>query len=219
MIEPDHAARRGRDDRRRISATGQVYETPGHAPSHVCLFQPERRLLISGDHLLGRISLFFDYGWSPDPVGEFLASLDIVDALELASPVGPRQAVHRRPRPHRGQPQAGGRAAGDGVRRGSRAEPTTALDDRARASTSEPMTQSNAAWLLSQTLCYLAHLEGRGGWRGSRTASSSAGAGRSAATSNAARRAKDARGRTLAPGRNLDTFVSRLVGCPHHADR
>src|SRR5271167_3199730 len=25
-----------------------VYETPGHAPSHVCLFQPERRLLISG---------------------------------------------------------------------------------------------------------------------------------------------------------------------------
>ncbi len=29
----------------------QVYETPGHAPSHICLFQPERRLLISGDHL------------------------------------------------------------------------------------------------------------------------------------------------------------------------
>ena len=34
----------------------QVYETPGHAPSHVCLHQPDRRLLISGDHLLGRIS-------------------------------------------------------------------------------------------------------------------------------------------------------------------
>jgi glyoxylase-like metal-dependent hydrolase (beta-lactamase superfamily II) len=33
-----------------------VIETPGHAPSHVCLFQPERRLLISGDHLLGRVS-------------------------------------------------------------------------------------------------------------------------------------------------------------------
>ena len=49
-----------------------AYETPGHAPSHVCLFQPERRLLISGDHLLGRISLYFEYGYSPDPVGEFL---------------------------------------------------------------------------------------------------------------------------------------------------
>ena len=58
-----------------------TYETPGHAPSHVCLFQPERRLLISGDHLLGRISLYFEYGYSPDPVGEFLSSLDVVERL------------------------------------------------------------------------------------------------------------------------------------------
>ena len=58
-----------------------AYETPGHAPSHVCLFQPERRLLISGDHLLGRISLYFEYGYSPDPVGEFLRSLDVVQRL------------------------------------------------------------------------------------------------------------------------------------------
>ncbi len=58
-----------------------AYETPGHSPSHVCLFQPERRLLISGDHLLGRISLYFEYGYSPDPVGEFLSSLDVVERL------------------------------------------------------------------------------------------------------------------------------------------
>jgi len=59
----------------------KVYETPGHAPSHVCMFQPEHRLLISGDHLLGRISLYFDYGYTPDPVGEFLSSLDTVERL------------------------------------------------------------------------------------------------------------------------------------------
>jgi len=59
----------------------RVLETPGHAPSHVCLFQDERRLLISGDHLLGRISLYFDYGWTDDPIGEFLRSLDVTDAL------------------------------------------------------------------------------------------------------------------------------------------
>lgn len=59
-----------------------AYETPGHAPSHVCLFQPERRLLISGDHLLGRISPYFDYGYTPDPVGEFLTSLTVVEALD-----------------------------------------------------------------------------------------------------------------------------------------
>jgi len=62
--------------------TWTVHETPGHAPSHVCLFQAQRRVLISGDHVLGRISLYFDYGYSPDPVGEFLASLDRVDALD-----------------------------------------------------------------------------------------------------------------------------------------
>ena len=61
----------------------QVHETPGHAPSHVVLHQPERRLLISGDHLLGRTVLFFDHGHTPDPVGEFLASLDRVEPLEV----------------------------------------------------------------------------------------------------------------------------------------
>jgi glyoxylase-like metal-dependent hydrolase (beta-lactamase superfamily II) len=61
----------------------QVVETPGHAPSHVVLHQPERRLLISGDHLLGRTVLFFDYGHSPDPVGEFCASLDRVEPLAV----------------------------------------------------------------------------------------------------------------------------------------
>ena len=71
---PRPARRRG--DRRPTSATWQVIETPGHAPSHVCLYQEERRILISGDHLLGRVSLYYDYGYSPDPVGEFLNSLD-----------------------------------------------------------------------------------------------------------------------------------------------
>jgi glyoxylase-like metal-dependent hydrolase (beta-lactamase superfamily II) len=63
--------------------TWQVIETPGHAPSHVCLHQPERRLLLSGDHLLGRTVMFFDYGHTPDPFGEFLASLDRVEPLAV----------------------------------------------------------------------------------------------------------------------------------------
>ncbi|MGH2804049.1 MAG: MBL fold metallo-hydrolase, partial [Thermoleophilaceae bacterium] len=63
--------------------TWRAYETPGHAPSHVVLHQPERGLLLSGDHLLGRVSLYYDYGYSPDPAGEFLTSLDRVDDLEV----------------------------------------------------------------------------------------------------------------------------------------
>jgi glyoxylase-like metal-dependent hydrolase (beta-lactamase superfamily II) len=61
----------------------RVIETPGHAPSHVVLHLPERRLLISGDHVLGRIAPYFDRGFSPDPVGEFLASLDRVAGLDV----------------------------------------------------------------------------------------------------------------------------------------
>jgi glyoxylase-like metal-dependent hydrolase (beta-lactamase superfamily II) len=63
--------------------TWAVVETPGHAPSHVCLHQPERRLLVSGDHLLGRAALFFDYGHTPDPIGEYLASLDRIEPLPI----------------------------------------------------------------------------------------------------------------------------------------
>ena len=63
--------------------TWQVHETPGHAPSHVVLHQPERKLLVSGDHLLGRTVLFFDYGHGGDPIGEFLTSLETVEDLDV----------------------------------------------------------------------------------------------------------------------------------------
>ena len=61
-----------------------VYETPGHAPSHVTFHQPDRGVLISGDHVLGRVSLYYDYGWTPDPAGEFLSSLDVVGELDAS---------------------------------------------------------------------------------------------------------------------------------------
>jgi glyoxylase-like metal-dependent hydrolase (beta-lactamase superfamily II) len=63
--------------------TWQVHETPGHAPSHVVLHQPGRKLLISGDHLLGRTVLFFDYGHTADPIGEFVSSLTEVEPLDV----------------------------------------------------------------------------------------------------------------------------------------
>ena len=81
MIEPDRDLVAGVEIDTDLGVW-RVLETPGHAPSHVCLFQAERRLLISGDHVLGRISLYFDYGWTPDPIGEFLCSLDVVDELD-----------------------------------------------------------------------------------------------------------------------------------------
>jgi glyoxylase-like metal-dependent hydrolase (beta-lactamase superfamily II) len=136
-----------------------VYETPGHAPSHVCLFQPERRLLISGDHVLGRISLFYDYGWTPDPVGEFLRSLDVVDALDarlaLSGHGKPFVDVHGHIEANQrlvAARLAGVLAALDGGR------PLTAVELIPDVYGQEP-GQSNSPWRLQETLCYLRHLE------------------------------------------------------------
>ncbi len=82
IVEPDRELLPGVEVETDLG-TWQVHETPGHAPSHVVLHQPERRLMISGDHLLGRTVLFFDHGHSPDPVGEFLGSLDEIEPLEV----------------------------------------------------------------------------------------------------------------------------------------
>jgi glyoxylase-like metal-dependent hydrolase (beta-lactamase superfamily II) len=61
----------------------QVIWTPGHSPGHICLYQPERRVLFSGDHILEHISP--NIGWQPDhdALGEFLSSLDRIAALQV----------------------------------------------------------------------------------------------------------------------------------------
>jgi glyoxylase-like metal-dependent hydrolase (beta-lactamase superfamily II) len=63
--------------------TWRVLETPGHDPAHVILHQPGSGLAITGDHLLGRVVLHFDYGNSPDPVAEYLTSLAATEALGI----------------------------------------------------------------------------------------------------------------------------------------
>jgi glyoxylase-like metal-dependent hydrolase (beta-lactamase superfamily II) len=61
----------------------EVVWTPGHSPGHVCLYDRQRRLLISGDHILQHISP--NIGWQPgrDALGEYLASLDRIAALDV----------------------------------------------------------------------------------------------------------------------------------------
>ena len=141
--------------------TWRVLETPGHAPSHVVLHQPERRLLISGDLVLGRVALYFDYGYTPDPVGEFLASLDRVDALDVRLTL----AGHAKPFTDlRGHVEGNRRLVNerlDGVRAALAGGEDTAYDI-ARRLYGEAWSPENASWLLTKTLCYLAFLERRG---------------------------------------------------------
>lgn len=60
-------------------------ETPGHTKGHMCLYETVKKILISGDHVLGditpNISLFMvEEG---NPLREYLQSLDKVDRLEI----------------------------------------------------------------------------------------------------------------------------------------
>jgi glyoxylase-like metal-dependent hydrolase (beta-lactamase superfamily II) len=141
-----------------------AYETPGHAPSHVCLFQPERRLLISGDHLLGRISLYFEYGYSPNPVGEFLNSLDVVERLGarlcLAGHGRTFTDVHAHIHGNRALVQE----HLEKVLKALAGSELTAFDV-VGAVYGEALSQQNGQWLLSQTLGYLTHLESTGAVR------------------------------------------------------
>jgi glyoxylase-like metal-dependent hydrolase (beta-lactamase superfamily II) len=136
-----------------------VYETPGHAPSHVVLHQPEHRLLLSGDHVLGRISLYFDHGWTQDPVGQFLDSLARVDALDVRLSL----SGHGRPFTDLHGHVEGNRALVaerlDAVvaALGERGEATAF--DLLRPVYAERLMPATAGWLLTTTLCYLEHLE------------------------------------------------------------
>jgi glyoxylase-like metal-dependent hydrolase (beta-lactamase superfamily II) len=139
------------------AGTWTVYETPGHAPSHVCLFQPERRLLISGDHLLGRISLYFDYGWTPDPVGEFLHSLDVVEGLgaRLCLPGHGRTFADVQAHIRGNRELVGERL--DAVRAAVRTAPLTAFEVIPHVY-GRSLSGQNAHWLMSKVLGYLTHL-------------------------------------------------------------
>jgi glyoxylase-like metal-dependent hydrolase (beta-lactamase superfamily II) len=150
----------------------RVVETPGHAPSHVCLFQPERRVLISGDHVLGRVSLYFDLtqsasrtgtgGERPDPVGDFLGSLDRVEDL------GARLCLSGHGRTFTtvaGHIVANRALVAERLGRTLQVVeldgPITAFDAVPRVH-QEAVTDGNAVWWLTETLCYLRHLERTG---------------------------------------------------------
>ena len=59
-------------------------ETPGHTRGHMCLFEPNKRILFSGDHILGDITPNIQ-SWSDDwnPLREYLLSLDKIYEMDV----------------------------------------------------------------------------------------------------------------------------------------
>ena len=139
----------------------RVVETPGHAPSHVSLHLPERRLLIAGDVVLGRVALYFDYGWTPDPVGELLASLDRVERLDarlaLAGHGRPFGDLQMRVEAQRAQVRT--RLHTLRAMLADRPATAYALGPRMYA---DAWTPATIPYFFAKTLSYLRHLELRG---------------------------------------------------------
>jgi glyoxylase-like metal-dependent hydrolase (beta-lactamase superfamily II) len=63
----------------------KVLWTPGHAPGHICLYEPDKKILLSGDHILPTITPHV--GLHPqlggNPLGDYLASLNRLKELEV----------------------------------------------------------------------------------------------------------------------------------------
>jgi len=59
-------------------------ETPGHTKGHMCLYEGDKKILFSGDHILGDITPNIQL-WTDDynPLQNYLLSLDKVDELDV----------------------------------------------------------------------------------------------------------------------------------------
>jgi glyoxylase-like metal-dependent hydrolase (beta-lactamase superfamily II) len=58
--------------------------TPGHSLGHTCLYEPDKKILVAGDHILIDITPNIQC-WTDDqnPLQDYLASLDKVNGMEI----------------------------------------------------------------------------------------------------------------------------------------
>ncbi|MFC1961998.1 MBL fold metallo-hydrolase [Chloroflexota bacterium] len=65
--------------------TFQTLWTPGHSPGHVCLYEPQRRILLAGDHILPNITpnIGLHTQSGANPLGDFINSLNKIRELDV----------------------------------------------------------------------------------------------------------------------------------------
>ncbi len=83
MAEPDVFFEDGREIELPGWSLRSIW-TPGHSPGHVCFYSERERLLISGDHVLPRITpnISVHSQQVPNPLGDYLESLAKLTDLE-----------------------------------------------------------------------------------------------------------------------------------------
>lgn len=74
----------------------ECVQTPGHTIGHMCLYDRDRKIFLSGDHVLGNISPnITSFSEEENPLGDYLASLEKVRDfdVDLCLP-GHRDVIH-----------------------------------------------------------------------------------------------------------------------------
>ena len=71
-------------------------QTPGHTWGHMCLYEPNMKIFVAGDHILSDITPTIQL-WSDDwnPLKEYLSSLDKVDAFDIELVLPGHRSVFR----------------------------------------------------------------------------------------------------------------------------
>jgi glyoxylase-like metal-dependent hydrolase (beta-lactamase superfamily II) len=160
VLAPVFPDRHLRDGDRVDSSLGrwQVLETPGHAPSHICLYEPRASILLAGDLLAPTFHPYLDYGYSNDPVAELQASLRRVAAL---GPVRHVLPGHGRPLPDSAATiatwVAGLAEDVEVVLRAVAEEPAGGYALMERIYGPDDGT-ADGTWQLTRVLCHLRHL-------------------------------------------------------------
>jgi glyoxylase-like metal-dependent hydrolase (beta-lactamase superfamily II) len=143
--------------------------TPGHSPGHTSLYEADKKILIAGDHILFDITPNIT-NWleMEDSLGEYLASLEKVNALDVELVLtGHRRLVHDlRGRVkelqdhHRARLQEVLVALGDGEKNILQIAPCISWDITAKTWDEFPAQQKWFAF--GETMAHVTHLEKQG---------------------------------------------------------
>jgi glyoxylase-like metal-dependent hydrolase (beta-lactamase superfamily II) len=140
--------------------------TPGHSPGHLCFYEAGHQLMLSGDHVLPRITpnISFHPQAGPNPLGDFLTSLDRVATYETRE-VLPAHEYRFEDLPGRvAQLRAHHQARFDEVVESIRAGYTTTWEITSRMTWNRPWDQITGFMrraAVGEALAHLRYLESR----------------------------------------------------------
>jgi len=148
----------------------KVIWTPGHTNGHICLYDAERRTLLTGDHVLDPISpnVSLNREYAGNPLGEYLRSLRKVGELDadlvLPAHGDPFRDISRRVREllaHHDEREAEVlEAVSHGERTGYQV--ASALPWTRRKRTFSDLQSGQQRMALTETLAHLEELRSRG---------------------------------------------------------